>query len=160
LAEKQGGAAGCLVVVLIAGVWGWSTYSDHQAKVKAAEKQARSAELAKKEEEAAISLAKHARTLAGDWPATKTNAELVTNDYRLKQILSHMSGDLQIIGWQAKKFDETTYVVSYMYQRAGVARGWPFEVNVKAGVVRRIVGDPELEKKYGWAQSDDAEPPN
>lgn len=104
----------------------------------------------------AINLAKNAHTLAqGDVylanyapdPAT------TTNEARIKNLLSRVKGDITIFGWQAFRWDNDTFLVSYSYRRNGqdVASGWPFEVKINEQVVRYVIGDPELEKKYGWA---------
>src|SRR5260370_6745286 len=157
-AEELGGGIALVVVVGL----GWALYSDHQEKTKTAvdaavhvqleaKAKADAANTAKRDEETAITLAKEAHTLAGEWPiARKADSEILTNDYQVRQRVSRMKGELKLLGWQARKFDDDTYVVSFSYEHGGESRGWPFEVNVRAKVVRAIVGDAELEKKYGW----------
>jgi hypothetical protein len=68
--------------------------------------------------------------------------------------MSNIKGDLQIFGWEAESFkNDDTYLVTYSYAHVmgdGIIHGWAFEVNLSAGAIRYIIGDPELEKKYGW----------
>jgi hypothetical protein len=75
-------------------------------------------------------------------------------DVTFKRQLQTMKGVLRIYGWHVKKVDDQSYVVGYTYDQGpgSAINGWVFEVNLKAGIVRDINGDPDLEKKYGnWA---------
>lgn len=74
----------------------------------------------------------------------------------IKKWLQAKKGPLRVQGWNAKKIDDQTYLVGYSYDEGPgtKATGWIFEVNLKAQIVRDVVGDTDLEKKYaGWAQS-------
>ncbi|HUF17492.1 MAG TPA: hypothetical protein VMS12_05545 [Thermoanaerobaculia bacterium] len=106
------------------------------------------------EQDKAIALAKEARTLvAGRMYAKLPPAETLTNDFQIRTEMSKVKGDINIVGWQAQKWTGDTYLVTYTWERDGLSRGWPFEVKVSAGIVRFIIGDPELEGKYGWGTS-------
>jgi hypothetical protein len=99
----------------------------------------------------AIQLAKEGRNLvAGRGYVRLPPPEVLTNDYQIRAQMSQMKGDLNVLGWQAQKWADDTYLVTYTYERGGQSRGWPFEVKLSAGVVRYVIGDPELEEKYGW----------
>ena len=99
----------------------------------------------------AIRLAKEAHSLvAGKFYAGKPDPEVLTNEFQIRTQLSTIKGDLQIIGWQATKYDVDTYLVTYTFMQNYEVHGWPFEVKLSAELVRFVVGDPELEKLYGW----------
>ena len=147
-------SGGCIVLVILA-VGGYSEFSERrEAKLLAAKEARETSERAAAEQKAlaqSIELAKNARTLVkGQVFTSKPSPETTTNDFQLRRIMSEMKGELRIIGWQAKRHDSDTFVVTYSYESRGETRGFPFEVNVTAGVVRAIIGDPELEQKYGW----------
>lgn len=104
----------------------------------------------------AINLAKNAHTLsrgeiymAGYAPDPATT----TNEARIRNLMAQVKGDITILGWQAFRWDDDTFLVSYSYKHNGQdgATGWPFEVKLNEQIVRAVLGDPELEKKYGWA---------
>lgn len=135
----------------------WTDYEERQAKAiaiqrKAAVVAAERARLTAAErvrQQQAIELARRADNLVqGHYYARKPDPEVVTNEFQIRRMMSHMSGDLDIIGWAARRYSDKTYVVSFTYRRGGETFGWPFEVSVDVGVVRSINGDPELELKY------------
>jgi hypothetical protein len=105
-------------------------------------------------EQRAIELAKNGRNLLQPLlfgrnidPAT------LTNDHQIRAEMSNLKGDIDVIGWQARRIDSDTFLVTYVYalrNDPGGFRGWPFEVNVPHEIVRRVLGDRELEQKYGW----------
>ena len=77
-----------------------------------------------------------------------------TADASIKKSLATSKGPLKVYGWSAKKIDDQTYLVGYIYAEgpASNPRGWVFEVNLEAEIVRPVMGDTELEKKYSdWA---------
>jgi hypothetical protein len=108
------------------------------------------------EEAKAIELAKKSNNLlVGVFYAAKPDPNTITNEYQIAQQMSRVKGDITIIGWRAIWFDADTYLVTYTYNHRtnniiDNETGWPFEVKVNEGVVRYVLGDPELEKKYGW----------
>ena len=107
-------------------------------------------------QEATIKLAKEARTLvAGQtYIGSLPPAETLTNDFQIRVEMDKKKGNIHINGWEARRIDADTYVVTYTYEHgADKSEGWPFEVNILNKVVRYIIGDPELEKKYGWSQA-------
>ncbi len=57
----------------------------------------------------------------------------------------------EMLGWKAQRKADHVYVVEYTYRQVGgEIRGWWFEVNTTTGSSRSIVGNRELETKYGW----------
>jgi hypothetical protein len=68
---------------------------------------------------------------------------------QIRDWLKRKRGELQIIGWKAEKIDDQTYLVSYTFDDGSGERGYFFEVNLFARIVRDVLGDPALEKKYG-----------
>ena len=61
------------------------------------------------------------------------------------------TGNLRIIGWEARRVDDHIYVVTYGTDTGdGPKYNGVCEVNLQASLVRKITGDPELEKKYGF----------
>jgi hypothetical protein len=81
-------------------------------------------------------------------------------DAAFQRKLRDMKGVLRVYGWRTKKIDDKTYVVGYTYDKGqgSTIQGWIFEVNLEAGIVRDIDGDPDLQKKYAnWAE-DQKEP--
>jgi hypothetical protein len=78
-----------------------------------------------------------------------------TADESIKRSVATSKGPLTVYGWNAKKIDDQTYLVGYTYAEGPAlnARGWIFEVNLEAEIVRPVMGDTELEKKYSdWAR--------
>lgn len=88
----------------------------------------------------AIDLARNARTLDNILP----------NELRIQRHLETLKGDLRITGWQASFFPDENWalLVRYLFYLNGELYGWDFEVNLRAGVVRPVNGDPVLENKY------------
>lgn len=98
----------------------------------------------------AIDLAKNAKTLGKVIRSVGTIGR--TNDLNIRDMVSDLKGELNIIGWQARRVDDDVYVVVYSVLQNGQSRGWPFEVSLRAEVVRYVIGDHALEEKYGWGQ--------
>lgn len=67
----------------------------------------------------------------------------------IKNYLKTVKGYLKILGWKAKKANDQTYLVSYTYEVDSGVKGYYFDVNIKANIVRRILEDHELERIYG-----------
>jgi len=59
------------------------------------------------------------------------------------------SDKLKMIGWLARKVDETTYLVTYTATDGVMPTGFYFEVNVETGEVRNIALNADLQQKYG-----------
>jgi hypothetical protein len=77
-----------------------------------------------------------------------------TTENSIRDALGHKKGTLRIHGWRARKIDDQTYLVGYVYDEGpnSQVNGWLFEVNRTANIVRNVVGDPDLEKKYAdWS---------
>lgn len=92
--------------------------------------------------------------------------ELVKRELSYKspsEWLKSEKGDITFYGWEVKKVRDKsdTYLVSYTYATAEdkaklTRRGWWWEVNTKAEIVRKVTGDAELEKRYGLIQTETA----
>jgi hypothetical protein len=98
------------------------------------------------QEESAIGLAKS--YFPPDTPSSMDDT--IHNWLRAKE------GTLRVYGWKARKVDNQTYLVGYTFDEGPGTNvgGWVFEVNLEAGIVRKVQGDQELEKKYAdWAQT-------
>lgn len=67
--------------------------------------------------------------------------------------LKSQKGDISIIGWSSVEVKDkpNTYLVKYTYKtgKDNFETGWWWEVNIKEKIVRPVIGDAELEKKYG-----------
>jgi hypothetical protein len=73
-----------------------------------------------------------------------------TADASIKKSLETSKGRLKIYGWKAQKIDDQIYLVEYLLAEGPASNtvGWVFEVNLEAQIVRPVIGDTELEKKY------------
>lgn len=85
-------------------------------------------------------LAKEARTM--------DPSELYTNEQFTTNWLSQQKGGIRYSGWDAEPVGDQTYLVTYSVVRDGKGEGVRFEVNLAAGLVRNVRGDPVLEEKY------------
>ncbi len=92
-------------------------------------------------EERAIQTAKASRSLSNGFDINSTEIE-----WRLKK----KTGMMRLIGWSAERINEQTYLVKYSFETSDGVRCFPFEVNFEANSVRNIMGDRELERKYGF----------
>lgn len=72
----------------------------------------------------------------------------VLYEKRILDELREKKGNLHITGWKAQRIDEQKYLVSYIFKDDTGERGWYFEVNLAAGIVRNISDDPKLLMKY------------
>lgn len=73
--------------------------------------------------------------------------------------LKSIKGDMQIIGWVVEKVNDNTFLVSYRYvppelKKTTNYRGWWWEVNTNEKIVRSVLGDKQLEKKYNVLSMD------
>ena len=106
-------------------------------------------EIAETSEELAESLARAAHTL---------DDKILSNEFFIQSWLKQRKGSLWIVGWQARKIDDQTYLVSYSFKGSDdpiddvaekhLKGGWLFEVNLDAEIVRNVSGDPFLEQLY------------
>ncbi len=71
-----------------------------------------------------------------------------TNEHVINSRLEDLSGSLNIIGWDAQKIDQQTFLVTYKYKLNDKLRGYHFEVNTKADIIRNVHSDTTLKKKY------------
>jgi len=81
----------------------------------------------------------------------KRAIELAKNSYEgeIRDFLSRQKGSLKVIGWKAKRIENNTYFVSFTYDKGAGEVGYFYEVILHGEIVRRIIGDTELENKYG-----------
>jgi hypothetical protein len=70
----------------------------------------------------------------------------------IRNCLEGLKGDIHVDGWTVRRWDEQTHLVVYRFSINGEAKGFPFEVNTSAEIVRYVIGDSTLERKYGWEQ--------
>lgn len=56
---------------------------------------------------------------------------------------------LKIIGWIAKKVDDHTYLVTYTATDGIMPSGFFFEIKTDTGEIRNVVGNADLQQKYG-----------
>ena len=103
-------------------------------------------------QEKAIRLAKSAHTIKPD------AHYLLDNEFHIRSWIEEQSGNLQIIGWAARQVSEQSWVVTYSFDQGLGIRSWAFEVNMQADLVRNIIGDPVLERKYGFSEGSDERP--
>lgn len=69
-----------------------------------------------------------------------------------KWAASSLKGDISIIGWKSRKAEKNgADIVSYTFKSSKdpAEKGWWWEVNTKEDMVRIILQDTELTKKYG-----------
>ena len=96
-------------------------------------------------EDRAIRLAKTTNTLDPE------SSYPLDNDFHIRESMKEETGSLKIIGWEAQQVDDQTCVVTYSYEKNEEILSYAFEVNLRADIVRNIIGDSELEKEYGFA---------
>ncbi len=63
--------------------------------------------------------------------------------------VSKLNRPIELKGWEAQEKAPASWLVSYTYDMGSGLQGYYFEVDAKAGNVRAVSGDPELETKYG-----------
>ena len=83
-----------------------------------------------------------------------TDEERTANDPS-KWVALSQKGDISIIGWKFQTTDKLkTYLVSYTFKDAkdNIEKGWWWEANTKEKIVRVILHNPELKKKYGLGE--------
>jgi hypothetical protein len=105
---------------------------------------------------AAIEMTKRSRALPFNYRLSSN--EVLTNpgdpvlhdtEHAIQNELAHMTGTLHVVGWAAKRIDGQTYLVSYLFDdTAGTQRGWFFEANTAASIVRNVLEDEALKAKY------------
>jgi hypothetical protein len=66
----------------------------------------------------------------------------------IKQKLDEEKGDLKIIGWNVRRVDEQSSLVSYTYEKGGKIFGWFFDVKSGGEIISDVSSDPELMEKY------------
>lgn len=114
-----------VLIIAIVAIIGFYIYSQNTQKVKA------------------IELAKNSYI---DPPSLTRYGDLKT---RMRNMMASKKGNLQIIGWKARKIDSQTYLVSYTFNEGSGEVGYFFEVNFVEEIIRYVHDDPELEEKYG-----------
>lgn len=78
---------------------------------------------------------------------------ITTIEKDIQSTLSNFEGDINFLGWQAKKINSDVYIVSNLYVRSNDTLGWLFEVNLPNTIMRSInylKEDSLLLRKYGY----------
>jgi TonB family protein len=103
--------------------------------------------------EAVIELVKRSRTLDRGDPVSpndpRPTRNLRTNEEEIRAQLEKLKGDLRIVGWEAFPSEQDAWLVQYSVFLNGQPRTWPFEANLRAQLVRYVIGDRVLEERYG-----------
>ena len=110
----------------------WALQADRQAKIGDEEI---AVEVTSKED--VIKVVKNDKTISS-----------ISNKYEIKFNLEDLKGDMKVSGWKAEKVDDQVYLVSYEYQHQGDKKGYYFEYNTKADLIRNVLSDQELQAKY------------
>jgi hypothetical protein len=77
------------------------------------------------------------------------NAPRQRNEDEIRAMLQREKGSIRVEGWKAWPVDDQNVLVEYIITNgSGEPKFWAFEVNLAAKIVRVVVGDPELERKY------------
>ncbi len=66
----------------------------------------------------------------------------------IKQKLDEEKGYLKTIGWNVRRVDEESYLVSYTYEKGGKIFGWFFDVKSGGEIISDVSSVPELMEKY------------
>jgi len=92
------------------------------------------------------------------YPIDLVKNETISNS-PIEWIKTQEKGDITIHGWKAEREPDKpdTFLVKYTFLRTvnnnTVESGWWWEVNTKEKIVRPVIGDEALEKKYGLENS-------
>jgi hypothetical protein len=128
---KIAGLVFLAIIILIGSFWGYAYYttSKEEARIEKAELNYK-----------AINMVKNSKAIVN----------YTYTDETIRDYLMTIKGYLKILGWKAKKVNDQTYLVSYTYEVDSGVKGYYFDVNMNANVVRRILlEDHELERIYG-----------
>jgi len=90
----------------------------------------------------------HLRAIA----LTKSDYNLshhLTNYQVIEQRVREAEPPVEEIGWLAERKLGDIFLVTYRFKEHGVERCYYFEVNVGSLKVRKVRGNPELERRYG-----------
>jgi hypothetical protein len=93
--------------------------------------------------ERAIELARNAKTFH-EWR---------DNESLIRETLGKMTGDLKVTGWNATDHGDGTYLVQYQFSINGEGKSFALEANTRIGIVRNVMKDETLRKKYGFTPS-------
>jgi hypothetical protein len=74
-------------------------------------------------------------------------------EHLIRRRLAKSQGEVHIDGWTVRRSSDQTFLVVYGFSINGEPKGFPFEVNTSAEIVRYVIGDSALERKYGWEQT-------
>lgn len=74
------------------------------------------------------------------------------NEIEVPRSIKHAKGPVHIFGWAATKYDDQTYIVTYVYKdlNESVYHAYAFDVNLKAKVVRVITGKKQYNNYELW----------
>jgi len=74
---------------------------------------------------------------------------IATVDLLVNKWMQENAGKLRSLGWTAKKMDETIFLVSYTVTDGITSEGLYFDINTETGEIRKVAGNPDLQRKYG-----------
>lgn len=119
----------------------WVLYGDQQIKLEEidnTDKNSSNSNATSIDSTSAIVQVKNAHTLDSFF----NNADYI------KSGLEDLKGNLKINGWTANKIDDQIYLVSYEFKHKGSMKGYYFEFNTNADVIRNVSNDYDLQQKY------------
>lgn len=79
---------------------------------------------------------------------TRSDCDSLLNDDYIKKALSKRTGILKTRGWDAKKIDDDTYLLSYLFAENDEIYAYVLEVYVSINSIRNIFTNAPLEEKY------------
>jgi hypothetical protein len=62
--------------------------------------------------------------------------------------LKSYAGKTSVLGWNAQRIDDRTFLVGYTFNGDALQKGWFFEVDVPSRKVKNVSGNRALEEKY------------
>ena len=74
---------------------------------------------------------------------------VATVDLLVIKWMHENAGKLRSLGWTAKKMDENIFLVSYIVTDGTTSEGLYFDINTETGEIRKVAGNPDLQRKYG-----------
>jgi hypothetical protein len=74
---------------------------------------------------------------------------IFTVDTLINKWLTENAVNLRPVGWTAKKFDDTFFLVSFTATDGITATGFYFDISTETGEIRNIANHPDLQQKYG-----------
>ena len=79
---------------------------------------------------------------------SKTLDRIFSADAIVKKWSEENAARFKVIGWNARRADDSSYLVSYTVLDGAVTRGFYFDVNIQTGEVQNVANSPDLQKKH------------